>query len=45
MWVADPYKAPVLEVHADLRTIISSVYATRHSVRFPRIAGNRWEMS
>lgn len=45
VWVIDPLKSGVLEIQADLRTIISRTYKTQHSLRFPRIVGHRWAMA
>jgi hypothetical protein len=37
VWVKDPFKSLVFEVHGDLRFITSINYASRVSLRFPRI--------
>ena len=36
-WIADPHQSVVVEVHSDVRTIVSRMYAAEHSLRFPRI--------
>ena len=41
MWVKDPEKSVILELHADLRTIQSNKMATGYSLRFPRVLSIR----
>lgn len=41
-WVTDPTRSIVVEVTSDIRTIASNIYATDHSLRFPRIKRVRW---
>ncbi|DBA86388.1 TPA: hypothetical protein ACH3X2_005613 [Trebouxia sp. C0005] len=45
MWVKDVSKSIVLQVQADVRTIISKDFATRHSLRFPRVERIRYDKS
>ena len=42
-WVADPARSLVLEIHADLRALLSNNYATRYSLRFPAVHAIRRE--
>ncbi len=44
MWIKDPSQSVVLEVHADLRTIPSSTFATKLSLRFPAVHDIRWHV-
>jgi len=41
VWVKDPFKSLVFELNADLRMISSESFASRVSLRFPRIVGIR----
>ncbi|KAL6769116.1 LIG4 [Auxenochlorella protothecoides x Auxenochlorella symbiontica] len=43
VWIKDPSQSVVLEVHADLRTIPSSTFATKLSLRFPAVHDIRWD--
>jgi DNA ligase-4 len=36
-WVSNPQRSLVVEVKSDIRTIVSKVFATPYSLRFPRI--------
>ncbi|DBA75732.1 TPA: hypothetical protein ACH3X1_010149 [Trebouxia sp. C0004] len=45
MWVKDVAKSIVLQVQADVRTIISKDFATHHSLRFPRVERIRYDKS
>ncbi|KAK9803302.1 hypothetical protein WJX72_010348 [[Myrmecia] bisecta] len=45
VWVKDPGKSVVLQIQADVRTITSKVFATSHSLRFPRVDRIRWDKS
>jgi DNA ligase-4 len=36
-WVTNPQRSLVVEVKSDIRTIVSKVFATPYSLRFPRI--------
>lgn len=35
----------VMQVQADVRTIVSRTFASRHSLRFPRVQRVRWDKS
>lgn len=35
----------LLQLQADVRTIISRTFATQHSLRFPRVTRIRWDKS
>ena len=38
-----PLKSVVLQIKADIRTIVSRAFATKYSLRFPRIDRVRWD--
>ncbi|KAF6263533.1 hypothetical protein COO60DRAFT_414207 [Scenedesmus sp. NREL 46B-D3] len=44
-WVTNPQRSLVVEVRSDIRTIVSKVFATPYSLRFPRITKICWDRS
>ncbi|GLI63887.1 hypothetical protein VaNZ11_007004 [Volvox africanus] len=45
VWVRDPLRSVVLTVKADVRTIVSDTFASRYSLRFPRVVAVREDRS
>ncbi|GLC37312.1 hypothetical protein PLESTM_000567400 [Pleodorina starrii] len=45
VWVRDPLRSLVFTVKADVRTITSDIFASRYSLRFPRVVAIREDKS
>jgi len=43
VWIDAPENSVVLTVKADLRLVDTKTFATKHSLRFPRVTGVRWD--